>query len=179
MKYYLLIIMLLLSSCYTPKKAEKQVIKAQISYPAVVANHCATIYPPKIDTFIRTEIKQGATVTEYDTIKIDCDSVNHFAGVSKMVKVPIGKIKYRVDTFTREVVRNVENTAKTSYLEANIKQIQKANDSINSKFQSEKNKVIKIKGARNIWRWIAIGLGAFLLLPIFIKNIFPILKARL
>jgi cell fate (sporulation/competence/biofilm development) regulator YmcA (YheA/YmcA/DUF963 family) len=47
MRYVFLL--LILTGCYTSKKAEKDINKAQLSYPEIVAKKCSEIYPCKIE----------------------------------------------------------------------------------------------------------------------------------
>jgi hypothetical protein len=65
---------LLIASCYTERKATKQVANAQAVYPAVVSSACARFYPPQNSTETKTEYVKGDTVREtktetiYDTL---------------------------------------------------------------------------------------------------------------
>jgi len=66
---------MLLSSCYTVKVAEKQSIKAKVHYPEKVAELHSVWFP--FAEIIRDSIiyKNGDTTWRYDTVTVDCDSV--------------------------------------------------------------------------------------------------------
>ena len=49
-KYLVVFLLIFLSGCYTQKKAEKQVNKAQLNHPIVVAKLAAKYYPPILVT---------------------------------------------------------------------------------------------------------------------------------
>lgn len=49
-KYLVIFLLIFLSGCYTQKKAEKQVNKAQLNHPIVVAKLAAKYYPPILVT---------------------------------------------------------------------------------------------------------------------------------
>lgn len=166
MKHLALILAISLSSCYTQHRATRQILKAQVHYPAIVADHCATIYPPKVDTFERISYKQGADVLHYDTIKIDCDSV--IKQDIKIVRVPVVKERVRVDTVQKEVVRTVENTAATKAAQIKAYDLTLKNNEL-------QDKITRLKTAKR-YLWIAcIVLAAIVFIPIFIKKILPIL----
>ena len=69
-------VVMCLSSCYSAKKATKQVISAQTSYPNVVRNACALYYPSKDSLVREISYLKGKTDTfKSKPIIIDCDSV--------------------------------------------------------------------------------------------------------
>lgn len=77
MKYILpILLLLLLNSCYSVKKAARQVDKAHSEHELIVAEKCGNWYPVKVDTI------QGETVylRTVDTVKgktiyVNCDSI--------------------------------------------------------------------------------------------------------
>lgn len=72
MKKLLMILTVLISSCYTPNKANKELKKAYDNYPEQVAQFTRDKFPCK-ETGIDTVVN-----TEYDFIEIKCpDSLEH------------------------------------------------------------------------------------------------------
>lgn len=133
--------LLVLSGCYTQRKAERQLVKAQARYPQVVANDCGNWYPPKEMTVTQTEYKPGIPVYHTDTVTIDCDSVikNVKGGV---VYMPCPPRVERVDTFYTTSVRTVENTAKITALQQS--------------YDQERDRAERLLWERNLWRIIAL-----------------------
>lgn len=66
MKKLLMILMVVISSCYTPNKANKELKKAYENYPEAVATFARDKFPCK-ETGVDTVIS-----TEYDFIEIKC-----------------------------------------------------------------------------------------------------------
>lgn len=68
--------LLLLTSCYTQRKAETQIRKADVTYPITTATFCASRFPvvPRTNTVIErttdTLYQQGDTVVMGDTVVI-------------------------------------------------------------------------------------------------------------
>lgn len=176
-KLYILLIMVLLTSCYNTKLAQRQVIKAQVNYPEVVAKHCASIYPPRIDTFERIEIKEGKVVTEVDTVVVDCDTVLIEKYKDRVVKVPIQVNKYRVDTILKEVVRNAENTARIKEIMGiNEKQLREKELVIIGKDKEIKDiskKLNKTKGTNKVLWWIVAIVGLVVGIKMIIRYVIP------
>lgn len=111
----ILILTLTLCSCYAPKRAARDLRKVFVHYPQLIAEHCATQYPVKPITEIRTRYLPGKDSFVIDTVEVECpDSV-------RTVSVPITKYHLRVDTFTRDSIVEIENTARISFLENEAK----------------------------------------------------------
>lgn len=107
---------LMLASCYTQKKAEKQVVKAKVNYPALYAKYCA---PPTEKVTIEKEYIKGKDSIIDNTVYINCDSVANSnkekpkQEQTDTKKVPVNvPCSSRVDTF-REVkeVKVIDNNA--------------------------------------------------------------------
>lgn len=80
---YLLFISIFFTSCYSEKKASKQLNKVSNEYPVLISQKCGELFPPKIvkDTTLITEFIQRVdtflsrntdTLLVTDTIKKDC-----------------------------------------------------------------------------------------------------------
>jgi hypothetical protein len=108
-----LLFLCLLCGCYTQRTAKRQVIKAQMEYPNVVAKGCAEWYPPKDSTVHSKEYLKGKDSIVYDTLKVDC---NQASNQGKTVYIPYEKERIRVDTFRETVYKSVENTAQIATL---------------------------------------------------------------
>lgn len=134
--------LLVLSGCYTQRKAERQVIKAQAHYPQIVAKNCGNWYPPKETTITQTEYKQGATVYRTDTVTVDCDSVVKNGKGNNVVSVPCPPQTERVDTFYTSSVTTVENTARITALQQS--------------YDKEHDRAERLLWERNLWRIAAL-----------------------
>lgn len=113
--------LMLVSGCYTKRKAARQVTRAQATFPAVVAEGCGSWYPPRIATTTNTQYKQGKDSIVHDTIPVKCP--DDAAGNPQTVYVPVPRYKTRVDTFFSEKVIEKENTAQVKALTAQIKTV--------------------------------------------------------
>ncbi len=156
-KNYTTYIMILLSAvtmligCYTPKKANRQVIKAQIEYPNIVAQHCSSRYPPVESVRDSIVIKDGETIYNYDTVVIDCDSVVKYKTDTKVKYIQVTKT--RVDTFykTNRVV--MVNKAQVKLLSNSLEEVRAENNKL-----SAQRKILiivcLILGIYTIGRWV-------------------------
>src|SRR5690606_3424613 len=116
------ILMLTMSACtaidklaYSETKAVKQVAKAGYYYPEITLAYCNDKYPfiPSI------EYVKGDTIYAYDTVTVDCDTVQGRvinSVVTKIVKVPCPPSTHSVDT----VFKTVEDAKKVEAAEAKI-----------------------------------------------------------
>ena len=91
MRYLLTILIIGLISCYTPKKAERQIDKAFDNYPEIVANKAAKVFPVKADTIAYTEWKysiDSVINTIHDTTIERCPEVKNKVNVirEKVIK---------------------------------------------------------------------------------------------
>lgn len=137
-----------LSGCYTERKANRQVLKAQAHYPDIVAADCGDWYPPKESTVTKTEYRPGVPVYFRDTVRVDCDSVVR-TGKQPLVTVPCPPRSIRVDTFYSVTFRTLENTAKITALQA--------------QYGKEHDRAGQLLHERNLWRIVALSaLGAII-----------------
>jgi hypothetical protein len=177
------IAIILLSSCYTQKKAAKAVLKAQATYPNIVAKSCALWYPPKVYDSTRFEYVVGETEYYIDTVRFDCDSL---VNANKSAEKPTGKIekqvlpteaksiatipinvpKLRVDTYIDHQYRWYENTA-------NLELIQSKLDSTNEVAQDLNiDRKIEQK-SKSDWRLISLILLGYLAIKTSIRLFVP------
>ena len=111
----------LLTACYTPHRAQKQVMKAQLKHPEVVASFCAGIYPPATMRRDSLVYRQGNTVyLPADTVQVNCDTVYN----NRIVKLPCPPATLRVDTIRQYTERQVENTARVAALQLSQQELQ-------------------------------------------------------
>ena len=80
--------LLILCSCYSERKAKKQINKAEINYPEVVADRCNKFYPcintiEHIDTIVNKEIEEKI-VRINDTIKILMNQIDTIPDTHKI-----------------------------------------------------------------------------------------------
>lgn len=104
---------ILLSGCYTQKRAAKQFHRAAWQYPDIANSYCAN----KFDDNVIPVYIPGDTVTLTDTVTVDCGDSVIIRSVNKLVKVPVTVYKFRVDTFTRIIENKAELAAKQSQID--------------------------------------------------------------
>jgi hypothetical protein len=127
----------------TANKATRQIANISHKQPIILAEECGKRYPPIDSIWEKETFIQGETMIVTDTVTVDCDSaVKTFV---RYVKVPFGS-KVRVDTM---VVTKFERQVNTAAINA-----------ITRKYNDLTVTHGKDKQSRNIWMWIAIGLGA-------------------
>lgn len=107
----LIILLVILSGCYTEKRASIQLAKAQGTYPHVVAAKCSDYYPTKDSIIRETEFIKGETSTVHDSVLIDCDTVTEVKYKNRIIRVKQPQ-KTRVDTYIKKVYKTVERTDK-------------------------------------------------------------------
>lgn len=109
MKYLLLILIFILASCYSERKAKSQFAKSVVAYPKIGSDYCANEFPVKDsvikDTLITTDtvIIQGG-ITE-DTIIV---KVNDTVRITIIRELP-GKVITNTVHIRDTIIR--ENTA--------------------------------------------------------------------
>jgi len=123
MKKYIFIILVIFQSCYTVKKAQKQVIKADLTYPEMFTNYVVKAYPIKDSIIEKIKIVKGKDIIKFDTIKeIDCDSIVSDTIIDNKVLIRYKTI-FRTDTVqtTKEVFK--ENTSRVKNLNLVVKRL--------------------------------------------------------
>jgi hypothetical protein len=139
--------LLLLSGCMTANKATRQIANISRKQPIILADECGKRYPPTDSIWEKETFIQGETMVVTDTVTVDCDSA--VKTLVRYVKVPFGS-KVRIDTM---IVTKFERQVNTAAIEA-----------VTRKYNDLTVQRTKDRQARNIWMWIAIGLGAAWLL---------------
>ena len=164
MKNLFPILLILLSSCYTEKRARIHVNKAHSVHPVVVAEACASLYPVKDSIVIKKEYIQGKSDTLLQFVEVNCDSVIHdtIPGNDRIIRMPCPPSIKRVDTFIDHQYHTVENTAKVSELQLKLEVYRTDLEKLSDKVK-DKNSLIR----KLILITSAMGLG-FLILA-FIK----------
>lgn len=99
-QFYILI-MVLLASCYTERKATKQANRAAVEHPAVIAEICMNRFP--ITPSVRIETRDSIV---HDTIPgvpviIDCGESKN-VGMTLQVPCPDVPVKHHYHTITRD-----------------------------------------------------------------------------
>lgn len=115
----LCLIATMLSGCYTPNKAARQIVKAQVVHPELMREACASFYPNNDSTHILETIIAGDTIVFTDTIQqYHTDTVNQlsYRYITKTLAVR--------DTLTRTVYQQVVNKAKELHLEGVVATLQ-------------------------------------------------------
>lgn len=105
MRYWLII--LLLTGCYTERKAKEQFSKAAVAYPAIPAAYCATEFPVK-DSVIKDTLLTTDTIFIQGGITEDTVIINDTVRITVIKTLP-GKVITNTIHITDTIIR--ENTA--------------------------------------------------------------------
>ncbi len=154
MKY--LLIILLLTGCYTQKKATEQVNKANDKYPAIVAKLARDKYPCKDllkpdtttiyqDSLVFVEIECPDVPTEV----IRVDTVNNV--ITRTVRVPVN-----MPVQIRTVTKWYEDSAQVYLLTKDLETAKFANTKLTDENNSLSKKVARKSKENWIWRIIAL-----------------------
>ena len=134
---------MMITGCYSKKKAMRQMTKAQAIHPDVVAGFCNNIYAPLDWVKDSVLFTMGNEVTvDSIVLYIDCDTVS--PAMPKIVKVPCPAYKQRIDTLLIYKEKQVVNKAALVSLQA-------AYNELLGKYSSAKLK-------SKILLWVIIGL---------------------
>lgn len=160
---YVIIILILLSSCYTVKKAQRQVIKADMNYPEMFTAYALKAYPTKDSIIEKIKVVKGADIIKYDTVKeIDCDSIVNDTIIDNKVLIRYKTI-YRTDTI--ETIKKVfkENTSKVTNLNLQINRLEKEKENLKNQLNYETNTKKKYRN------WL---IGLILLVSVYLVGRF-------
>jgi len=108
------IALVLLSSCLSPRKAERQLDKVQDKFPEILAEKCLENYPclpKKADTLI---------TVEYDLIEVECPN-GDIPATSRDSVDTVYIIKYNEKRVTKEIRVPCESKVITNYVEDSAK----------------------------------------------------------
>jgi len=143
----------ILSSCYTAKKAEKDINKAKINFPEVVADKCGQWYGCDTVTIIRDSIKFKEWVNEIHSFDTIIDTI------LLREKCPELLVKYR------EVVKRVPPIHDTIKVEnkASLEAIRLKYEALKKEHESNLKLTTKLS-------WFALFLLLILLIITIIKK---------
>ncbi len=149
-----IMVLIFLTGCYTGKKAQRQVIKAQSVYPEIVATLCSDMYPPLTLTKDSIVYKKGRAVM-LDTLfmSIDCDTVIKNVYQNKVVRIPCPSTISSVDTVIITKERQVVNKARVKALGSKVRSLELTLEHKKSKG----NILLKITVALTVYtilRWV-------------------------
>lgn len=148
MKNYYILLIILLSSCYSQKKAVRQVIKADTHYPAVLDGYCGQTRPPLDSTDVRVIYKEGKTIVDTVTdtrLEIINDTV--YKTEYKTV------FKVRRDTIYKNTHRTEVNTGRINELERDNAALTATNISLSIKAENEQKRGDKWR----LWFFVVAG----------------------
>lgn len=154
-----IIIAVLLCSCYSRPVATRQFGRASATYPDIPADYCSRIYPPT-NTIIK-----GDSIVTVDSIFIageqffDTLTVNDTLRITKTITLPAKIITQRV--VITDTVRVVDNAA------LDLCQIEKRAATL--ALTTEQDRANKYQARAKKYLMILVGLGALLLLGLFLK----------
>ena len=148
-----LLAVILLGGCYTQFKAIKQVGKALVHYPELVAKIA-------LDSFPCDVIRIDTIISVIDTtIEINClenPSQIDTIFVTKFIKLPIR---------TTYITKTVESTAKLTIINAKLDSL---NNDIRNLRIAKDELIVKVKKKNNHIKW-AIGILLIMCMPYFIR----------
>lgn len=156
--------LVILAGCYTQKKAEKQIARAGIEYPQLIAANCAVIYPPKKETkYIPGKETHTSDTVVIEGKRIPCPPVIvNKDTVINWVNCPPSKVIHDTIRRTDTVFIQVENTAAVKSLELQ-----------NAKITADRNNWQAKAEKRGKWNLylggflLLLGVGAFVKLKFF------------
>lgn len=157
MKYSVIISLFILSGCYSAKKATKDVIRARTYYPEVVLNFCSQIDPIVPSTHTEIRYLPGQDSLIFDTVTVDCEEVIN--EIEKIVKVPVIKNHFRVDTFLKRQTDTFVDSRKVNALTIENGDLERNVAVLSSKIET-----------KNKWMW-GLGIAAAFLLAALIFTI--------
>lgn len=141
------------ASCYTQRKAQRQVVKAQTHYPSMVASDCSLWYPIKSSTNTITRVVQG---------KWKIDTVTCVEQKLDTMFITKHITHYKTDTISVKVTDTVESTASLFAATAE-------NDLLKTELSKQKVVNSKVIGEKNIYRNILLIIIAIVLSLLGIK----------
>lgn len=141
--------LLLLTSCYTERKAVQQVAKADATYPAIIPNICASRYPVRTNTNTVIEHSTDTMYQEGETMIVN-DTVIRV--ITKIV----------TNTVTKTITDTIENTAKIAALNVEVSRWQDS-------YVKAQDKADTLRNGRNTWRWIGIVSLAAILVYVVLR----------
>jgi hypothetical protein len=136
-----------LSGCYTQHRAAKQFDHAVRKYPDIGYSWCAN----KFDDNVIPMYIPGDSIRIMDTIRVDCGDSVVIRSVDKIIKVPIIREIFRVDTLRYDC------TAFQSELALS----RSSNDSLSKVIAQTDIKAAKATSRANITLYILIGFVVF------------------
>lgn len=149
MRYIPLLLLALLTSCYTERKAVQQVAKADATYPAIIPNICASRYPVRTNTNTVIEHRTDTMYQEGETMIVN-DTVVRV--ITKIV----------TNTVTKTVTDTIENTAKIAALNVEVSKWQDS-------YVKAQDKADTLRNGRNTWRWVGIVSLAAILVYVVLR----------
>jgi len=119
--YYLLLLCVVLSSCYSSQKANKQLNKAQLSYPELVAKKSAEWYPCKTGKIITDSSELNRWIEQINTIDTVYKTLADTTIISSDCPKALIKYKYllkKLPSIHDTII--IESTAKESALQLQL-----------------------------------------------------------
>ena len=166
------VFIMVITGCYSPKKATKHSVKAYSIYPGVVASLHTKWFPIKDSTSERIVYTPGEVQWRYDTVEVDCDSVLgvlSFEGTGgqlknepssklrSIIRIPCPPCPISVDTFKYYKFQAQESTAALQVLQDTIR----ARDAMVVDLTADN---ASKQSALNIAIWSLIALGSYTLI---------------
>lgn len=158
---FLFLLILILSGCYTAKKAEQQVNKADSKYPEIVAKlardkyPCTDILKPDTaviwkDTTIYIDCPDSITTTDFGIVRYD--TINNI----RIIKVPV-TLPVRIQTITKWF----EDSAKLKLAAIEQTKLKNENAELTTTVKNQTKKIANKNKELWIWRAIAFALIAW------------------
>lgn len=148
MKYASLIFLIVFTSCYTQKKAVKDVIKADANYPEVLDGYCGQTRPPLDSTDVRVIYKEGKTIVDTVTdTRLEIINDTMYKTQYKTV------FKVRRDTIYKNTHRTEVNTGRINELESDNAALTATNISLSIKAENEQKRGDKWR----LWFFVVAG----------------------
>lgn len=148
---------LMVTGCYTEKRASKQTVKAYVTYPDLISGQCGLWFDPVVMTKDSFIYKQGEIIYKKGApqyVYVDCDSVQNPSKSSKIVKIPCPPCdSVRVDTLYRSRESTEANRAKEHAQAAEIKVLAQDNTKLQTQLRIAIYALIAL-AAYTLGRWV-------------------------
>ena len=133
--FYFFLLCVLVSSCYTNQKANKQLNKAQLNYPELVAKKSAEWYPCKTGKIISDSSELIRWIEQINTIDTVYKTLADTLIISKDCPKALIKYKYllkKLPSIHDTII--IESTAKQSALQLQLEAKTKELDKVKSHY---------------------------------------------
>lgn len=165
-KILVILIMILLVGCSTPKRYARQLVRGSVEYRDVLSGYCGSMFPVKEKLVVKTAYRQGETIYSKDTVWAEVTCPPTKDGEVKVMRTLCPPSALQVDTLYVDSSRTQENTA---FLEACTAQVQKY-EQRNAALDAAVKRLQKWN--KRLWTGLSVfGIAGLVMLALKIKKV--------